>query len=50
MARHRPEFGRRPAYAAPQGGIQAQPPTRLRTILIFLAMPVIGFLLVTLIR
>jgi hypothetical protein len=35
---------------APQGGIQAQPPTRLRAILIFMAMPVIGFLIVTLIR
>lgn len=49
MTQHRPEFGRRPAYAAPQGGhTQAQSPYRLRNILIFVAMPIIGFLLVSL--
>jgi tetratricopeptide (TPR) repeat protein len=49
MAQHRPEFGRRQAYVAPQGGhTQSQSPNRLRNILIFVAMPIIGFLLVSL--
>jgi hypothetical protein len=50
MAKHRPEFGRRPGYAVPQGGLQVQAPARFHKILIFLAMPVVGFLIVTLIR
>ena len=49
MAQHRPEFGRRSAYAAPQGAhTQAQSPNRLRNILIFVLMPIVGFLFVTL--
>jgi hypothetical protein len=50
MTKHRSEFGRRTAYAAPQGGLQVEAPARLRNILIFLAMPVIGFMVVMLIR
>jgi hypothetical protein len=50
MAAHKPEFGRRPAYAVPQGGLQVSPSNRVRNILIFLAMLAIGFLVVTFIR
>jgi hypothetical protein len=50
MPAHTPEFGRRPTYAVPQGGVQVSSPNRVRNILIFLAMPAIGFLVVSLIR
>jgi len=50
MARKKSGFGRKPAYAVPQGGLQISPSSRLRNILIFLAMPIVGFLVVTLIR
>lgn len=47
MAQNVPEFGRRAAYAAPQGGhTQAQSSGRLRNILIVLLMPIVGFTIV----